>query len=255
MQASIIKLGKKILILCFWIGLWELSSLFVNNNLLIPSPISVFKSLLHLFKENEFWISVFSSVLRVLIGVFISILLGVVLGTIGGINRLFEEILRPFMVVVKATPVMSVIILALLWFKSSNVAIFTGVLICFPIIYTNTLEGIKTVDKNLIDMAKVFKVKQKYVLKDIYIPWIKPYLVSGILMCLGLGWKVSVAAEVLSTPKYSIGINLLNAKSLLETDKLFAWTITVVLLSFIFELLFKFYVQRRLNNNVYDRSE
>ena len=255
MQTSTIKLSKKILILCFWIGLWELGSLFVNNNLLIPTPFSVFKSLLYLFKESEFWISVFASVLRVLIGVFISILLGVVLGIISGVNELFEEILRPFMIVVKSTPVMSIIILALLWFKSSNVAIFTGVLICFPIIYTNTLQGIKTVDKNLIDMAKVFNVKQKYILKDIYLPWIKPYLVSGILMCLGLGWKVSVASEVLSTPKYSIGINLLNSKSLLETDKLFAWTITVVLLSFTFESLFKLYIKKRVNQNLYARSE
>lgn len=54
-------------------------------------------------------------------------------------------------------------------------------------------------------------------------------------MCLGIGWKVSVASEVLSTPRYSIGLNLLNAKATLATEELFAWTIVVVLLSLIFE--------------------
>jgi NitT/TauT family transport system permease protein len=64
-------------------------------------------------------------------------------------------------------------------------------------------------------------------------------------MCLGLGWKVSVASEILSTPRYSIGLHLLNAKSTLETAELFAWTIVVILLSFIFELMFKYYIKKR----------
>ncbi len=63
-------------------------------------------------------------------------------------------------------------------------------------------------------------------------------------MCLGIGWKVSVASEVLSTPKYSIGLNLLNAKAMLATEELFSWTIVVVLLSLIFENIFKYYVKK-----------
>lgn len=254
MQTFIIKQVKKIFIIFFWIGLWELCSLFVNNNLLIPTPFLVLKSLISLIKEYDFWISISYSILRVVAGILISVILGIILGMIAGLYNFFEELLSPLMICMKATPVMSIIILALLWFKSSNVVIFTSILICFPIIYTNMLQGIKTVDKNLIDMANLFNVKQKYILKDIYIPWVKPYLISGVLMCLGLGWKVSVAAEVLSTPKYSIGINLLNSKSLLETDKLFAWTITVVLLSFIFEMIFKFYVNK-IDKKNYNRME
>ena len=115
---------------------------------------------------------------------------------------------------------------------------------CFPIIYTNVIEGIKSVDNYLVQMANVYKVKRKYVVKDIYLPSIKNYIVSGILMCLGIGWKVSVASEVLSTPNYSIGLNLLNAKTTLETSELFAWTIVIVILSFIFEKIFKYYLSR-----------
>ena len=63
-------------------------------------------------------------------------------------------------------------------------------------------------------------------------------------MCMGIGWKVSVASEVLSTPNYSIGLNLLNAKTTLETSELFAWTIVIVILSFIFEKIFKYYLSR-----------
>lgn len=238
------KLVRKTLIIIFWLFIWELSSLFINNEILLPTPKKVFETLITLGIKKYFWLSVFKSIIRVIIGIFISIALGISLGIIAGINIFIEELLEPLVVTIKATPVMSIIIIALVWFKSSNVAIFTSILMCFPIIYTNVLAGIRSVDKNLIEMANLYKVKNKYILTNIYIQSIKPYIVSGILMCLGIGWKVSVASEVLSTPKYSIGLNLLNAKATLATEELFSWTIVVVLLSLIFENIFKYYVKK-----------
>ncbi|ENK1243377.1 ABC transporter permease subunit [Clostridium botulinum] len=238
------KLVRKTLIIIFWLFIWELSSLFINNEILLPTPKKVFETLIILGAKKYFWLSVFKSIVRVVIAITISIVLGISLGIIAGTNIFIEELLEPLVVTIKATPVMSIIIIALVWFKSSNVAIFTSILMCFPIVYTNVLAGIKSVDKNLIEMANLYKVKNKYILTNIYIPSIKPYIISGILMCLGIGWKVSVASEVLSTPKYSIGLNLLNAKATLATEELFSWTIVVVLLSLIFENIFKHYVKK-----------
>ena len=243
MKISTTKEIRKISILIFWMLIWELCSLFINNSLLLPSPLEVIEVLVQLVKKIYFWQCAFNSVLRVISGVSLSIGIGILIGIIAAINKFIEELLEPLVVCIKATPVMSIIILALVWFKASNVVIFTSVLTCFPIIYTNVLEGIKAVDKNLIEMASVYKVKNKYIIKDIYLPYIKHYIVSGVLMCLGMGWKVSVASEVLSIPKYSIGLNLLNAKSTLETAELFAWTIVIVALSFIFEMIFKYYIK------------
>ncbi|AKN31104.1 ABC transporter permease [Clostridium carboxidivorans P7] len=243
MKISTTKEIRKISILIFWMLIWELCSLFINNSLLLPSPLEVIEVLVQLVKKIYFWECAFNSVLRVIAGVSLSIGIGIFIGIIAAVNKFIEELLEPLIVCIKATPVMSIIILALVWFKASNVVIFTSVLTCFPIIYTNVLEGIKAVDKNLIEMASVYKVKNKYIIKDIYLPYIKHYIVSGVLMCLGMGWKVSVASEVLSIPKYSIGLNLLNAKSTLETAELFAWTIVIVALSFIFEIIFKYYIK------------
>ncbi|WP_368490455.1 ABC transporter permease [Clostridium sp. BJN0013] len=238
------KIIKKIGILIFWILIWHVCSVFINEELLLPSPFQVLKSLVLLMGKFYFWKSVLSSVIRVIIGILLSVLIGIVLGLTAGLNKFVEELLEPLIVTVKATPVISIIIIALVWFNSSNVVIFTAILICFPIVYTNVLQGIKSIDKSLIQMANVFKVKRKYVLKDIYLPSIKNYIVSGILMCMGIGWKVSVASEVLSIPRYSIGLNLLSAKTTLETAELFAWTIVVVILSFMFEKVFKYYLQK-----------
>jgi len=238
------KIIKKIGILIFWILIWHVCSVFINEELLLPSPFQVLKSLVLLMGKFYFWKSVLSSVIRVIIGILLSVIIGIVLGLTAGLNKFVEELLEPVVITVKATPVISIIIIALVWFNSSNVVIFTAILICFPIVYTNVLQGIKSIDKSLIQMANVFKVKRKYVLKDIYLPSIKNYIVSGILMCMGIGWKVSVASEVLSIPRYSIGLNLLSAKTTLETAELFAWTIVVVILSFMFEKVFKYYLQK-----------
>lgn len=238
------KIIKKIGILIFWILIWHVCSVFINEELLLPSPFQVLKSLVLLMGKFYFWKSVLSSVIRVIIGILLSVIIGIVFGLTAGLNKFVEELLEPVVITVKATPVISIIIIALVWFNSSNVVIFTAILICFPIVYTNVLQGIKSIDKSLIQMANVFKVKRKYVLKDIYLPSIKNYIVSGILMCMGIGWKVSVASEVLSIPRYSIGLNLLSAKTTLETSELFAWTIVVVILSFMFEKVFKYYLQK-----------
>lgn len=236
------KTTRKLAILLFWFLIWEMCSILVRSDILLPSPFQVLKSLFNLAGKLYFWKSVLYSLSRVILGVSISIVLGIFFGIAAGINKFIEDFFQPLVVCIKSTPVMSIIIIALVWFTSSNVVIFTALLICFPIMYTNVLQGIKSSDRNLIQMARFYNVKDKYILKDIYLPEIKSYIISGILMCLGIGWKVSVAAEVLSTPKYSIGINLLNAKTMLETSELFAWTTIVILLSFIFEILFKLFI-------------
>jgi len=238
------RLVKKTLIIFFWIMIWELGSLFIHNVILLPSPLEVLQTLWKLIFLQYFWLCVFSSIGRVVIGLVLSIGFGVAAGIIAGLNSYVEELLTPLLVTIKSTPIMSVIILALVWFRSTNVAIFTAILICFPVIYTNVLQGIKAVDVQLLQMAELYKVKRKYVIRDIYIPSIKHYIISGVLMCLGLAWKVSVTSEVLATPKYSIGLNLLNSKAMLETSELFAWTVVVVILSFGFESLFKYYVKK-----------
>ena len=240
---SIMKINRRVFIILFWLLIWGVVSLYINNQVLFPSPKATFISLLNLIVQKYFWITIFSSVSRVVMGLLFSILLGIILGLCSGINVYLEEILMPLISAIKATPVMSIIILALVWFKASNVSIFTTILICFPIIYTNVVEGIKSTDLNLLQMANIYNVKKIYIVKDIYIPNIKTYVESSILMCLGLAFKVSVASEVLSTPKYSIGLNILNSKSMLETEELFAWTIVVIILSLLFEVIFKVYIK------------
>lgn len=249
METSITKNRRivyKIIAFIFWILVWEIIALLINKEVYLPTPYSTFKVLLTEIRTTMFWQTIFSTILRVAIGFIIACIVGIIFGIICGINRFIYEILNLIIVAVKSTPVMSFILIAVIWFKSDNVPIFICFLMCFPIIWTSVVGGINNIDKRLIDMAYVYKVDKKYIIKDIYIPSIIPYITTAMITSLGLGWKVTVAAEVLSSPKFSIGTKLYDAKVYVESEQLFAWTLVVIALSLMLEYIFKYLLKKML---------
>lgn len=227
----------KIFAILFWMIIWQLLACLINQPLYLPSPLEAFKSLGTLSTQTLFWRSILMTMIRVLVGLALSIALGLVLAILSSVISALEGLLEPLITTMKATPIMSVIILALVWLKADFVPIFVCVLLCFPIIYTNVLEGVKNVDVNLLEMAKLYKVRRRRVFFGITIPSIKPYLFSSIMVCIGFSWKSVVTAEVLSSPKYSMGYNLYSTKLYLDTAGLFAWTIVIVCFSLLLETL------------------
>ena len=154
------------------------------------------------------------SAVRIIGGFFIAMALGVVLGWVSSRFWVVETLLRPVTAVIKATPVASFIILVLLWFSSRNLSVIISVLMVFPVIYTNTLEGIQSADPKLLEMAKVFRMSAPRRLLYIYLPAVIPFFVSACSVSLGLCWKSGIAAEVIGIPDGSIGELLYNAKNL-----------------------------------------
>jgi NitT/TauT family transport system permease protein len=229
---------KSLLVLLFWLGVWQILHWMVGREVYIPSPKNVLITLGELVFLPRFWESVGASIVRVLAGLFLSIFVGSFFGVLAGINKHIYDLLYPLVLVIKSTPVLSFIIIALIWFSSSSVPIFIGFLMCFPVIWTNVSTSIHQVDKNLLEMARSYGVPKWRVYKNIYFPSIFPYFLAGCITCLGLGWKVTVAAEVLSHPRNSIGSNLYSAKVYLDSSELFAWTLVVILLSLFFESVF-----------------
>ncbi|NLY60466.1 MAG: ABC transporter permease subunit [Clostridiales bacterium] len=245
MKISTILKNKKtarLLVVIFWIAIWEIASLVIGREVYLPSPLNTVRALLRLSVTSKFWYSIAMTFIRVVAGFIISCLGGIILGIMCGLIKFLYELLNPLVIAVKSTPVMSIIIIALIWFQSGRVPVFVCFLMCFPIIWTNAVEGIRQVNRDLLQMAKVYRVNKGLIIRRIYIPSVTPYLIAGITTALGIGWKVTVAAEVLSNPKFSIGGNLYGAKVYLESSELFAWTSIVIILSFAFEYLFKYII-------------
>jgi len=226
-------------IILFWLLVWEIFSLIINQEIYLPSPRATFNALCNLLIERDTYITMLYSTYRTLSGFFISCVLGIVFGYICGINKSVYNLLNPLVSIIRTVPVMSIIIIAIMWFKDSDVPIFVAFLMCFPIIWTNTVSGIKSTDIKLLQMCRVYNIKKIRVLKSVYFYSVLPYIKAGMISALGIGWKVTSAAEVLSLPKYSIGSYLYDSKVYLEIPDLFAWTIIIILLSILFENILK----------------
>lgn len=239
MKTSIMRTSiKKIFIILFWLVIWEIFALIVNKEIYLPSPISTFKTLASLLLDKSTYIIIFTSTYRTILGLIFSYIIGIIFGFICGLNDFLYDLINPLVIVIRSTPIVSIIILAIIWLKSTNVPVFASFLMCFPVIFTNVATGIKNTDKKILEMCKIYNISKFNVIKSVYFYSVLPYLYSGIISTIGIAWKASSAAEVLSIPKYSIGKYLFYAKANLEPTALFSWTIIIITLSYIFENIF-----------------
>ena len=227
----------------FWLLVWQgaslaLRAIYPHGALLLASPIDALRRLFELALTAAFWQTVGISAARILGGFLVSCVLALGLAALSARFRRVEELLFPLVAAVKAVPVASFIILALVWLNSRSLAFFISALMVFPPVYLNVLEGIRQTDRSLLEMAQVFRVPFPRVLRSIYAPQVLPYFRSAISVALGLCWKSGTAAEVIGLSSGTIGERLYTAKVYFETPDLFAWTAVIVCISALFEKLF-----------------
>ena len=227
----------------FWLLVWQGGSMALaattgGKMLLLASPLSALLRLLQLAGMADFWQAVAASAARILGGFLLSCLLAVACGALSVRFRRVGELLAPLVAVVKAVPVVSFIILALVWLDSDSLALFISALMVFPPIYLNVLAGIGAADRQLLEMARVFRVPFRRQLWGIWLPAVLPYFRSAASLALGLCWKAGVAAEVIGLPAGTVGERLYTAKVYFQTPDLFAWTAVIVAVSVAFEHLF-----------------
>lgn len=235
---------RKIGIILFWICVWQLLALWVDNEILLVSPGDVFVRFLELLADMEFWQTVLYSMGRIAAGFLLGTLMGLFLAALSARIPFIEELVRPVMTLCKTVPVASFVVLLLIWWGAAYLAVAISFIIVFPNIYINTLEGIRSTDKELLEMATVFDMPVSNRFFYIYRPALRPFWDSGLKMSLGMCWKSGVAAEVIGTPQFSIGERLYFSKIQLDTAGVFAWTAVIILLSICFEKLVLWLVGR-----------
>lgn len=234
----------KILVAIFWLCVWQAVYLFVGQEILVVSPACVFERLIQLAQQGDFWLTALYSMLRILEGFLIGMIVGVLLAVLSAWSKICRTLIQPIVSVVKATPVASFIILALVWMHAEFVPAFSASLIVFPVIWGNVLEGIQKTDEKLLQMGQMFRFGMAKTVHRIYIPSIMPYFMAACTTSLGLSWKAGVAAEVLSSIPLSVGSQIYNAKIYLETADLFAWTVVVIILSVMLEWLMTCFMRK-----------
>lgn len=226
---------KWILTVLFWLILWQIAASAMDNAIALVGPVETFGILLKLLTEVQFWKIVLFSSARILAG----FCLGWIIGTLAALAAwkvpVVEILLAPFISLLRAVPVASFVILALIWMGSEKLTFFVVFVVVMPIVYTAVLDGMRQADKEMLEMAKVFRIGTWKKFWYIYRPSCVPFLLNAMTVTAGLTWKSGVAAEVIGIPDYSFGERLYMAKIYLETGELFAWTAAVIIFSYLFE--------------------
>ena len=231
------KVLQTALIALIYLAVWEAVSLLVGKELLLPSPLSTLSRLAVLLTQGESWLYAGLTLLRIMAGYVIGVLLGILLAVLTARSAFAEALLSPLRAIVKASPVTSFILLALLWLSSNMVPLVISVLMVVPMIWTATAEAILQTDPRLIEMGKLFGLSRWKIVKKIYVPSVLPQFLAACTTALGFAWKSGVAAEIIALPKQSIGYMLYQSKLRIETPDLFAWTLMIVALSMLLEWL------------------
>lgn len=226
---------RKGMIVLFWLLVWQLLALWVNNSILLSTPFETAVALAGILPTPDFWRTLAVSLLRIAGGFFLGCFAGLLTAVLSSRSRLLEELLAPVMSLFGTVPVASFVVLLLIWWGSSTLAVSICFLVVLPNIYVNMLEGLKSTGKDLLEMAEVFGMPFQNRLFYIYRPALKPFLYGSLKVALGMSWKSGVAAEVIGTPAFSIGEKLYLSKIYLDTAGVLAWTAVIILLSLCFE--------------------
>lgn len=237
-QTGLRRFVRKAAIIMFWIVVWELLDRVIDNRLVLAGPIRTAQALVEQLGASDFWIICGASFGRIAVGFLLSFVVGFFLALLSCRFRLFRDFVEPLISLLRTIPVASFIILLLIWVGNQALTIYLSFLIVLPLIYTNTFAGLSSVDPNMLEMAQVFGLSPWKKFLYIYRPAFMPYVISGCRVSLGMSWKSGIMAEVVGTPKPSIGREMFAAKQYLKTADLFAWTVVVIILSILFEKIF-----------------
>ncbi len=220
--------------------LWHIAATRLNLGFLLVSPVQVAGRLLTIWFDPEFWPTMANSLLRLALGFGLAFVSACLMAAIAGRFPFVEILLWPYIVTATSVPLISFIIIFLIFLSSGQLAIFVSFLVVFPVIYSDVLQGIKSTDPLLLEMAGLYKVPWGRRILFIYLPNIKPFLVSACSVSVGMAWRSVVAAEVLGIVSGSVGEKLYMSKIYLETCELFAWSAIIVLVSTVLGKLFMY---------------
>ena len=229
---------RRLLAVAFWLAVWQAAAMAIGQEVFLVSPVQALRTLVQLLPRADFWQRVGFSSGRILLGFVLGAVVSVVLAVCAARWSAADALLAPVMQLVKATPVASFIILALVWVSGKSLSILISFLMVLPVLYSAVRTGLESADPQLLEMARVFRLPLGRRVKAIWLPAVLPAFRQGCSVALGICWKSGVAAEVIGLPDGSIGDALYRAKITLSTGELFAWTFVIIVLSAAFEKLF-----------------
>ena len=212
----------------FWLAAWMLVAALVAQPLILPGPGAVVMALLRLVCDAGTWAILAGSGARILGGLAFAAVCGGVLAGVSARSRAFARLVAPALSFVKATPVACVVVLLLIWLGSARVSIAAVFLMALPGVYFSLAEGLAQVNKPLEQMFRLHGVRGWRLFCAHTWREVLPFVLSCARAVIGMGWKAGVAAELIGMAMGTVGERIYQAKLLIETTDLLAWTVLVV---------------------------
>lgn len=228
-----------------FLALWWVGSAWYGA-FILPSPWETGAALWHLCREGLVLHAAWLTAARALGGFGLAALLGTGVGVAAGLHPALARTLAPISAMLLGIPPIAWIVLAMLWFGTTGLTpVFTVVVTALPIVFAVAVEGARTRDRDLEDMARSFGTPRRMRLWDVQLPHILSYLFPGWVTALGLSWKVAVMAELLASTD-GIGADLALARVNLDTAEALAWVVVLLVLLLSVELLVLDPLKRRM---------
>ncbi|OAV67219.1 Thiamine import ATP-binding protein ThiQ [Bacteroidales bacterium Barb6] len=214
-------------------GVWQAVSVLVGEPEFMPSVPRLLRTLAELAASGSFYVSAGATIGRGVVGMLLS--LGVALGLAGLLARFerLEGVVRPLLAVMRSVPVVSFILLALIFLHAESIPLLIGFLTMFPLLTENLAKGMRSLRKEWSAMAGLFRIGRLNRAAQIVYPQLKPFLYSGLASAAGFGWRAVIMGEVLSQCSFGIGSEMKRAQAFIAVPELLAWTVVAVLIGFL----------------------
>lgn len=231
--------------LMLFLALWQWTSSFYDS-FILPSPGQAWQALMVQLQEQQGWQVLALTAKRAASGFALALGIGAGLGMLAGLSVTLSALCRPLVTLLLGTPPVAWLVLALLWFGSEDgTPVFTVFVACLPVLFANALQGVRTLDGDLREMAEAYALSWCRRFWHLYLPHILSYLLPAVVTAIGVAWKVVVMAELLGSNS-GVGAQMAQSRSLLETPTTLAWICAVVLLLLACEYLLLEPVKRKV---------
>lgn len=232
------------------IVIWQIIAMMVNIPELFPSVIDLLFKLLALFFSLEFYQSLGLTLFRGIVGFLVALILSTFMAIVSLHKPFLKSFFLPILVAIRSIPVISVVLIALLWLSPPQLPSFIAIITMFPILYQNILNGMEHTDVRMIEMAKVFRknLVERYLY--IYLPSAQKMIFAGISTALGFGWRAVIIGEVLAGPVHGLGTGLKKSQAYIDMPGILAWTVVAILVSLVFEYFIKIMEKKSLKKRI-----
>ncbi|MEL3909104.1 MAG: ABC transporter permease subunit [Treponemataceae bacterium] len=236
--------------LLIFLACWEILARILAKPILVPSLLEIMSAVVKIFGTGESYLFILFTLGRILFTLVLDLSLAFVFGFLAGLNSNVENALFPFENILRASPTVAFILLALIWFRSNLAPVFVASLIVFPILYRSIVDAIKNISSDFTELADDFNLSFRKRLFFLYLPHVSSALKTSLVTGVGLAVKVVITSEVLCQPKNGIGLAFQLAKTQLYSAGIFAWALISVMLNFLLQALFKRFGKKGRIKNV-----